>query len=385
MVKFSNNDSLIVCHGYELSIFYNTFSGEEIKRIPFNTKVHFFKNDENYIQLAPSRDKLIIYRTEDFKAIDTLEYDSLSIGDIVISKDEKKVIGIVSNGLREWDLDKHNIIKTKFYKTEEYQTSLQAGQISITNDNSKFIVTETREFLNPKDPENPYFSLRHNIYDVNNFDSIWTFIDKAAYRLSNTNKYIAFKRALTDYGVEIFDFNTGELVQKLFINGYSLTGIEFSPDDKYIVTSNGPGANCLLVWSIENGKEVHRYWPSSYECIDVSNNGLYVLGNVGNIMRLFKARFEASSVSLKEEIKKIIYPNPSNNIAIIEYELKTSANLTINLINSEGSLFKTILNKFLESGNQKIEINTSDIPSGAYFIVVQTEQKKVVFQLIVNH
>jgi len=155
-VKFSNTDSMIVAHGVAFAYIYKTLSGEQIARLPFNGEVHFFNQDKNIIQLAPSRDRLIVFETKEFKAIDTLEYDTLSIGDIVISNDEKKVIGIISNGLRVWDLEKHNIIMTKLYKTEEYQTSLQAGQISITNDNSKFIVTERREFYNPNISNSTY-------------------------------------------------------------------------------------------------------------------------------------------------------------------------------------------------------------------------------------
>ena len=384
-VKFSNNDSIIVAHGYQGAILYNTYTGEEIKRIPFNAEVHFFNKDKNFIQLAPSRDMLIIFDTKNFKAIDTLEYDSLSIGDIIISNDEKKVIGIVSNGLRVWNLFKHNIILTKLYKAEEYQTSLQTGQISITNDNSQFIVTERREFYFPEYPYNA-FSLRHNVYDILTLDSIDTFVDKAAYRLSNTNKYIAFRRTSKDYGVEIYDYSSKELVQKLEINGYNLTGIEFSPDDKYIVTSSGPSTNALLVWSIENGEIVYNYPGGSYSNVGISKSGKYIISSTGRYLFLINFKNGTSIVENdKEKYLKTIYPNPATNTAIIEFEQKTSGNTRIELLNIQGILLKTIINKFLESGRQIIEINTSDIPSGYYYIIVQNEKEQYVFQLVVEH
>ena len=384
-VKFSNNDSIIVAHGYQGAILYNTYTGEEIKRIPFNAEVHFFNKDKNFIQLAPSRDMLIIFDTKNFKAIDTLEYDTLSIGDIIISNDEKKVIGIVSNGLRVWNLFKHNIILTKLYKAEEYQTSLQTGQISITNDNSQFIVTERREFYFPEYPYNA-FSLRHNVYDILTLDSIDTFVDKAAYRLSNTNKYIAFRRTSKDYGVEIYDYSSKELVQKLEINGYNLTGIEFSPDDKYIVTSSGPSTNALLVWSIENGEIVYNYPGGSYSNVGISKSGKYIISSTGRYLFLINFKNGTSNVkSEEEEPYKIIYPNPATGNVTIDFYLNSSGKTKIELVNLNGELKKTILNKFLEVGLNKIEINTTDIPSGNYFIVIKNNNEQLLFKLIVNH
>ena len=247
-VKISNTDSMIVAHGYAIAYVYKTLSGEQIARLPFNAEVHFFNNDLNFIQLAPSRDMLIVFETKEFKAIDTLEFDGETIADIEISKDEKYLVAVVTSGFRIYNLKTHTILRTKKYIKEENQTNFQIEQICFNNDNTVIIATEYREFVEPEYPHNQYFTLRHNIYDFNTFDSLGTFIDKAYYRLSNTNKYIAFKRLDPDYGVEIYNYLTKELVQKLFINGLTLTGIEFSPDDKYIVTTNDFGL--MRIWDI---------------------------------------------------------------------------------------------------------------------------------------
>ncbi len=385
-LSFSTHDSIIVANGHELSIFYNTVSGEEIKRIPNKFKVHFYNNDLNYIQLAPSRDMIVVYDTKTYEAVDTLEFDGETIDEIDISKDEKYLVAVVASGYRLWSLLNGKILRTKTYKAEEYQTKFQIEQITITNDNSKIIATEYREFLDPKDPYNPYYSLRHNIYDFNTFDSLSTFIGKAYYRLSNTNKYIAFKRSETDFGVEIFNFNTGELVQKLAINGYTLTGIEFSPDDKYIVTSSGPDANCMLVWEIAKNSIVYTYPYGSFSNIDISNNGNFIASTTGRYF--FMWNFKNGITGVKEEtnkINKIIYPNPTNNITTIELELKSTENVKIDLTNTNGEIVKTFLNKVFEIGLNKIEINTSDISSGSYFVVVQSEQEKIIFQIIIVH
>jgi hypothetical protein len=202
--KMSNTDSMIVAHGYAIAYVYKTLSGEQIARLPFNGEVHFFNQDKNIIQLAPSRDRLIVFETKEFKAIDTLEFDGEAIADIDISKDEKYLVAVVASGYRIWSLNTRKILKTKTYKAEEYQTNFQIEQITITNDNSQIITSESRTFYNPNNPNKPYSTFRHNIYDFNTFDSLGTFNGMAYYRLSNTCKYIAFKCMDKDYGVQIF-------------------------------------------------------------------------------------------------------------------------------------------------------------------------------------
>lgn len=383
-VKFSNTDSMIVAHGVAFAYIYKTSNGEQIKRLNFNAEVHFFNNDENFIQLAPSRDRLIIFDTKTFEAIDTLEFDGETIADIEISNDEKYLVAVVASGFRIWDLNTKKIIRTKTYKKEENQTNFQIEQICFNNDNSKIIATEYRDFVEPEYPHNQYFSLRHNIYDFNTFDSVATFIDKAYYRLSNTNKYIAFKRSSKEYGVEIYDFTTKELVQKLEINGYDLTGIEFSPDDKFIITTNCFGA-LMRIWDIEKGEGVHDYIDGGYGNLDISSDGKYIIASILDILILYKANYGGTFVPEKEEITKTIYPNPTNGNATIEFYLKNSGNTIIKLVNNNGEIIKTFLNTFLEAGNQKIEINTTDIPSGNYYIDVETEKENIFFQLIINH
>jgi len=388
MVKFSNNDSLIVCHGFGVDIFYETKTGKEIIRISGDEEIFCYNDDMNFIRLNEERTCFEIFDSKSYKVIDSLESDGTIINEypiIDISKDGKYLIAPISKGFRIWDVSSKKILKTKIFPDEPNMIDVGVNNLRFVCGNEKIIAQFGKIYQNPDDPGNPITIGNFTVWDFYSLDSIDSFTNSRGFKLSNTCKYIAYRVSDADSGIVIYDFLKKEIVQKLAINGYSLTGLEFSSDDNYLVTSSGPGTNSLLIWEINSGKEVHRYWPSSYECIDVSNNGLYVLGNVGNIMRLFKSRFETSTVPLKEEIKKIIYPNPSNNIAIIEFELKVSSNTTIDLINLDGLLLKTFLNKFLESGQHNIEINTSDIPSGSYFLLVQNEQEKFVFQLIINH
>ncbi|HPO62586.1 MAG TPA: T9SS type A sorting domain-containing protein [Candidatus Kapabacteria bacterium] len=383
-IQFSKNDSLIVARGYGTNIFFEAKNGNEIKRVLSYAPIQFFNNDENFVQIATSNDRLEIYQTSNFKAIDTLEYKTDSIISILVSKDEKYVIGVLKDGFCAWDLKTHKILKTITFPEEEYLRSMECT-IQNLCDNNTFLASFFKIYTDPYPPYKDYKKISYNTYNYSDLDSISSKEGTGFCRLSNNCEILAKNISDSNFGVELINFNTGELIQKLPINGYSLTGMEFSPDDKYLITSNASGANSLIIWEIKNGKEVHRYWPSSYGCTNTSNNKLYITGAVANILRLFKSRYNVVSVPEKEKITKIIYPNPTSGLATIEFELMKQSKVTIELLNIEGTVIKNLLSKFLDVGMQKIEIITYDISSGSYFLVVQSQQEKFIFQLIVSH
>jgi WD40 repeat protein len=204
------------------------------------------------------------------------------------------------------------------------------------------------------------------------------------FRISNNCQKIAFKRADPTYGVEVYDFNTKELIWKIPINGPSLTGIEFSPDDKYLVTSNGPGANCLKIWSMENGEETHRYWPRSYDFVCLSNNGNYVVSGLGRYLFKFHSRFNGIYVEPSEDTTILIYPNPTNGLINLEFNNPILENTLINLNDINGLLIKNLFNNILEQGQQSINFNVSDLSNGTYYIKVNNSQLSLFFKLIIN-
>jgi len=383
-VRFSNNDSIFVGHSNNVVIFYETISGKEIKRLSGFNEIFFINNDENFMQLAPSRDRLIIFNARNFEAIDTLEYDTLTIEDIIISKDENYVAGAVTNGIRTWNLKTKKIIKTVIFPKEEYLLETIITLESLCN-NENFLASIFKRYYNPYSTNEKYKRF-YTTYKITTIDSISSYEGTGFCRISNNCGILAKNIWDSNYGVELINFKTGELIQKLPIDGNSLTGIEFSPDDKYVVTSNGPDGNSLIVWNSESGEKAYIYPYGSYSNIDVSNNGKYIIASCGEYLFLINFKNETSIVENDNGNNiKTIYPNPTTDLVTVEFELKLSGITTIELLETKGGHIKTILNKFVEAGQQKVEINTSDIQSGSYFIVVKSEQEKIVFQLIVNH
>jgi len=196
---------------------------------------------------------------------------------------------------------------------------------------------------------------------------------------------LSYEPSLTvdpNYGVEIYDFDTKELIWKIPINGPSLTGIEFSPDDKYLVTSNDPGGNSLIVWSMETGKETHRYWPRSYDYVNISHDGKFVLSGIGRYIFLFYSRFGTSSVKENPNSQTVVYPNPTNNRVNIQFTLNKSENINIILYDITGRTINNIYSGYKEKGKQIIPYNCSQLPAGTYFIKITTPSFTKIFKFV---
>lgn len=387
MVKFSNNDSIIVAHGYSQDHFYETKTGSLIVKINGTEEIFFINNDESFIKLNQERTVFEIFDMKTFKVIDSLESDGTIINEyakIDVSNDGKYLIAPIPKGFKIWDILSKKVLKTKIFPDDSNLIDVGVNNLRFVCGNEKIIAQFVKIYKNPADPDKPITIGNFTVWDFNTLDSIDSYKNSRGFKLSNKCEYIAYIVGSKDYGVEIYDFSTKELVQKLEINGYDLTGIEFSPDDKYIITTNCFGA-LMRIWDVNKGTGVYDYIDGGYGNLDLTSDGKYIIASILDVLILYKANYGGTFVPDKEEITKTIYPNPTTDLVIIEFELKTSGKTKIELLDTKGSNIKTVLYKFLESGNQKIEFKTADIPNGSYFLTVQSEQEQIVFQLIIEH
>src|SRR3989339_813720 len=346
MVKFSNTDSLIVGHGYDYDLFFDAKTGQEIQRIHNDNEVFFINNDNNFIVLNQSRTRFDIYDALNYTIIDSIENDGVIINEypiIDMSKDGKYLIAPIPRGFRIWDLTTKRILKTKLFPDEPNLISVGVDNPRFTCDNNKIVTQFSKKYFNPNNPNQPITVGSFTVYDFNTLDSIDSFGNHRGFVLSKTCKYIAYGTGDPDFGVEVYDFNTKEFLWKIPINGPSLTGIEFSPDDKYIIES------------------------------------------VGRWIELLKFNDGNTSVPGDSEITpQIIYPNPSTGVATIQYQQHFSEITNIYITGINGQIINSILSNFLEEGNKIITFNTQDIPDGTYFIKVENVHLSLIFKLIVN-
>ncbi|MGA2296906.1 MAG: T9SS type A sorting domain-containing protein [FCB group bacterium] len=389
MVKFSHTDSLIVAHGYSQDLFLDAKTGQEIKRIDGNNEIFFINNDLNFIRLNQARNKFEIFDAKTYKVIDSIENDSIKIPDYIyptMSKDERYIVSPILHGFRIWDLQTKRILKTKIYPkpNEENLIDYTVTYIQFLCDDTKLIGQYVKTYQNQTYPYNQYSAGSYIVYDINTLDSIDNYINSSGFRISNTCKYIVSATGDPDYGIEVYDFKTKMLLWKLPVNGPSLTGIEFSPDDKYLVTTNNFSA-LMRIWNLVTSKPVYNYNDGGYENFDISHNGEKIITSIGEYLLLYPAKYNGTPVNENpDSIKQIIYPNPTSGKAIIYFVQPDTEKTTIDLIDLSGRIINNLYNKLLDSGNQNIEVDVSLIVNGTYFIKVQNSHLSLLFKLIIN-
>ena len=371
-VKFSNHDSIIVGHGYEMDLFYDANTGNEITRIPGNNEVFFFNNDLNFIKLNSQRNCFEIFDASTYLVTDTLENDGVKLlPHYSLSNDESRLVCVKSGGLRVWDIATKKIIITKDLMTVPNLVKTDYGNIGFNCDDTKILIGMDKIYQISVSPPSQYMVSNVVIFNTNTLDSVGAFNGFGYFVLSNNCQYIAFQLASDNYGVTIYDYNTKKLKRQLPINGFSLTGIEFSPDDKYIVTS-GHG---IFIWDITTGLQTHFY-PGDWESININHNGTRIISSGSQDFWLWIAHF--GDTFLQDIINEAtyLYPNPTTG----EVSLNNEQSGLIKIFSSNGILNKVIKSAPTENG---INFNVSDLPNGEYFIFLEGKKTKT-YKLIIN-
>jgi len=124
-----------------------------------------------------------------------------------------------------------------------------------------------------------------------------------------------------------------------------------------------------------------------YACGNAVNGTGGTGGDIGNITTSLSIT-TASTVGIKQNnsitVSQIsISPNPVSDIMTINYLLSKSENLSIELIDINGSVIKQLLNQKAEAGFNNHTINLQDVAKGVYFIKMASNSQKIAQKLVI--
>ncbi|MAZ96135.1 MAG: hypothetical protein CMP53_01280 [Flavobacteriales bacterium] len=106
----------------------------------------------------------------------------------------------------------------------------------------------------------------------------------------------------------------------------------------------------------------------------------------GEVLQSAFGKYTTSGVDEMDDVAKFIavYPNPADDIAGVELDLIDRSDVTLNLVNSLGQTVYTSA-KTLDAGVQKIEVPTSILSAGLYFVNVNVNGISKTLRLNVAH
>lgn len=99
---------------------------------------------------------------------------------------------------------------------------------------------------------------------------------------------------------------------------------------------------------------------------------------------ILKAATASTMPINNSELKARVYPNPADEQTRIEFTVHERAKTVIDLYQSNGLILKNITNQFFDAGNHLIDLNTGELPSGLYWIKINTESSSKTLKLIIQ-
>ena len=79
-----------------------------------------------------------------------------------------------------------------------------------------------------------------------------------------------------------------------------------------------------------------------------------------------------------------VYPNPLNNVGMIEFDLNENSNTTINVYSLTGKLVKTMKLGVKTKGNHKVKLDASNLSIGSYILSLESDSERSVAKFIVT-
>jgi len=111
---------------------------------------------------------------------------------------------------------------------------------------------------------------------------------------------------------------------------------------------------------------------------DLDNDGDpdLTLGQYSGVFNYFRNQYLVTGIeshqNLAKDITAKLFPNPFTNEIYFEFDLKTSCDVKIEVMNFSGNVIMEINEGILQPGLQIQKLDTSVLPSGIYFIHIKT-------------
>jgi photosystem II stability/assembly factor-like uncharacterized protein len=93
---------------------------------------------------------------------------------------------------------------------------------------------------------------------------------------------------------------------------------------------------------------------------------------------LLEEEIVSTKKPIAENFNLKVFPNPVNSIATVQYQLKESGKVVAELVDLNGKIVKTLFNENQNIGDQEFTFEISQLPSGNYFLRLNSGNKNTV-------
>ena len=89
------------------------------------------------------------------------------------------------------------------------------------------------------------------------------------------------------------------------------------------------------------------------------------------------------SQPIKDRVVKL-YPNPSNGVQTLEYEVVTSGDVQIDLVSKDGDLIKQVYRGYQEAGVHSMNVDNQNLRANVYYYNISDASGKTLKQFVIS-
>ena len=76
------------------------------------------------------------------------------------------------------------------------------------------------------------------------------------------------------------------------------------------------------------------------------------------------------------------FPNPFNPVTTISYAIPQDGKVKITVYNSLGAKERELVNEYLSAGNYEIQFDGKNLPSGAYYCILESNNRMLTRRIL---
>lgn len=393
-VDFTPDDKYVIAwtNGIE---FWEVQKGVMEFSVPTELLGDYNYNEEYLVFSKDSTPKLLNWKTRE--VVEGFEKQTFRIDRIrtAKSKNEFMALGYLKEGISLyesestiyfWDINSKLLVDSleisNQFEKDNYTWRRYVMDYDYIGDNDEYFYVKYNDYnhrIVPVPPNERRTNYFYHIYDRDTkqlVDSLFVFQDTKNGAESTVDKMFVMndrsKIAWNDKGGEInfYDIYTREFYDQLVFDTHDFIeafDIEFNRDESVVGITHGYN---LKIYNLNSKEKIHEYFEGSWQNLSFSNNDELLTTNIGSYLILFPSHTGTSSVEGTDinQLKLTVTPNPASNAISIHFSTETNESIKLSIIDLLGNEIGIIDEGNIENQNYPIDYNISNLAPATYFI-----------------
>ena len=393
-LEFSNDDSKILTIGEGGVIIFDAQSGDELHSIPVIEPDRCFdacySHDGTKILLSrESFDEenqlfsyIDVYDAETYELIKTIYLNQIPIKygatRFSISNDDSKIAVVDDISLSFVDYESGEIIKSipfTYHGTDTYLGTVSI--ISFSNDDKYLIMTASNQ---------NFESTRLQFLNTETYEIDYLYSKgKWFLTISDDGSMIAFSSDEEGVAVSIMNVDTKEIIGDIR-DPLGVVGMCFSSDGEKLAVStqndHGEFLRAIYIYNISTLKLEDKLSIDgfSFKALDFSQNDKKIAAAAATLLVLYSNGFNSNHDA--DKIIEYIYPNPTTNIANLEFTIEIPTNISLSITDINGKVINALKYGVFEEGIHTIQYDCSKLSNGVYFLTLTGKDFKRTYKMV---